>query len=530
MPVSAIDWDALTHGTRGLLVGYGVVAVPMLVGLIQRRAALRQFLRWPLAAVFVQLLAVALWSALSWSWGRLGVSLPAGAVAPVGLLFFAAVGYATGLFFAGSRSASEVKRGAVVEDGARLQKLTRRWKKRNPDGITLAGVGLSTEDEKKHFKIIGTTGTGKSTAIRAMIEAALARGDRVVIADPDGGYLQRFYDPTRGDLILNPFDPRSHTWDLFGEIEQPYDVEQLARSLIPDQDGSDRSWRGYARTFFVAITRQLWELGRRDASYRTVSELYRLITMAPTEELKLLVAHTPAQPFLEEGNERMFGSIRSVASASLAGLEHIGEQRSTPLSIRQWIRTGQRGALFLPYSANQISALRAGISAWMRLAIFETMSTTNAGAAERDQHLWFVVDELDALGQIDGLKDALARLRKFGGRCVLGFQSIAQVSGTYGASEAQTIVENCGNTLILRCSASEKGGTAAFASRLIGEREVVRMHESQSTRSDDFSVSRTRSEQHVTESAVLPSEIEQLPDLEGYLRIASEPTWLRVKL
>ena len=33
-----------------------------------------------------------------------------------------------------------------------------------------------------------------------------------------------------------------------------------------------------------------------------------------------------------------------------------------------------------------------------------------------DQRLWFVVDELDALGAIDGLKDALARLRKFGGR------------------------------------------------------------------------------------------------------------------
>ena len=63
------------------------------------------------------------------------------------------------------------------------------------------------------------------------------------------------------------------------------------------------------------------------------------------------------------------------------------------------------------------------ISAWMRLAIFEAM---NGG--ERDQRLWFIVDELDALGTIDGLKDALARLRKFGGRCVLGFQSIAQVS------------------------------------------------------------------------------------------------------
>src|SRR5882762_9600939 len=39
---------------------------------------------------------------------------------------------------------------------------------------------------------------------------------------------------------------------------------------------------------------------------------------------------------------------------------------------------------------------------------------------------------------------------------------------------ANRIVENCGNTLILRCSGSEHGGTSQFASRLIGEREVVR--------------------------------------------------------
>jgi type IV secretion system coupling TraD/TrwB family protein len=42
----------------------------------------------------------------------------------------------------------------------------------------------------------------------------------------------------------------------------------------------------------------------------------------------------------------------------------------------------------------------------MRLAIFETM---NLG--EGDHRLWFAIDELDALVQIDGLKDALARLR-----------------------------------------------------------------------------------------------------------------------
>ena len=40
----------------------------------------------------------------------------------------------------------------------------------------------------------------------------------------------------------------------------------------------------------------------------------------------------------------------------------------------------------------------------------------------------------------------------------------------------------------------------------------------------------SRGEQHVTEVAVLPAEIEQLPDLSGYLKFASSPAWLRVKL
>jgi type IV secretory pathway TraG/TraD family ATPase VirD4 len=160
----------------------------------------------------------------------------------------------------------------------------------------------------------------------------------------------------------------------------------------------------------------------------------------------------------------------------------------------------------------------------MRIAIFEAMNR-----AEGDQRLWFVIDELDALGEIDGLKDALARLRKFGGRCVLGFQSISQVSSTYGKGAADTIVENCGNSLILRCSASEHGGTSQFASRLIGQREVVHTTRSE-TRRPSGEASTTMSEQRTIEPAIMASEIERLPDLQGFLKLASIPDWMRVTL
>ena len=419
------------------------------------------------------------------------------------------------------------KRGASLADGRRSQRRSARLQKSATELLTLAGVGIAAADETKHFKLIGTTGSGKSTAIRELLGTAIARGDRVVFADPDGGYLARFHDRYRGDIVLNPFERDSVKWDLFAEIQDGYDVEQLASGLVPtSEDPSASEWRGYARTLLTAVVRRCHECGLRD-----MSNLWRLLTMASAEELRSMVAGTPAQPFLDPDNARMLGSIRSVTGSAIAPFEYIQKQRAAPFSVRGWVRERTLpGVLFIPYRAAQIAALRAMIAAWMRLAIFEAMSQEE----DCDQRLWFVVDELDALGAIDGLKDALARLRKFGCRCVLGFQSIAQVSSTYGQSAAQTIVENCGNTLILRCSGSENGGTSQFASRLIGDREILRRQVSRgSDRESTLSTrgarrSRNIAEQHVTEPAVMPSELEQLPDLCGYFKGASRPRWLKV--
>src|SRR5499427_5704529 len=101
---------------------------------------------------------------------------------------------------------------------------------------------------------------------------------------------------------------------------------------------------------------------------------------------------------------------------------------------------------------------------------------------------------------------------------------------------ANRLIENCGNTLILRCSGSEHGGTSQFASRLIGEREVVRRQTSRGHDREGWFTGRggrrstSVSRQQVVEAAVLPAEIEQLPDLSGYLKTAASPVWLRVKM
>jgi type IV secretory pathway TraG/TraD family ATPase VirD4 len=415
------------------------------------------------------------------------------------------------------------RRGAQVLEGRHARRARRR--RLRPGALQLAGVALKESEESRHFKLIGTTGTGKSTAIADLLARALARGDRAVITDPDGGYRACLFARRRGDVVLNPFEPLAVKWNPFAEIRAPWDVEQLVSGLIPaSDDPATREWRGYARTFLSAVTRRCCERGCQDSG-----ELWRLLTVAGSAELRALVAGSPAQPFLEPENARMFGSIRSVAGSAAAALEFLQAQRARSFSVRHWVQSGH-GVLFIPYRASQIAALRSIIATWVRLAIFQALE-----GAQHDQRLWFVVDELDSLGAIDGLKDALARLRKFGGRCVLGFQSIAQVSSTYGG-EAQTLVENCATTLILRCSGSEHGGTSQFAARLIGEREVLRRQTSRGRDREAWFGARgarrstSVSQQQVTESAVLASQLEQLPDFSGYLKTAAYPQWLRVQV
>ncbi|MGH8226500.1 MAG: type IV secretion system DNA-binding domain-containing protein [Steroidobacteraceae bacterium] len=516
----------MTHGALGLLFAYVLTLIGVAIGQrLRRRSSLRSLPQALLFALAALIVGAVLWAVIH-RLDLLGLGKLRGTpLELLGMAFMLLVGLLTGLI---GHLVLPQPLGATLHRGTRLvdrepAPAHRPHGRETASALTLAGHPIPSTDETKHFKLLGTTGTGKSTAIRELLRGALARGDRAVIADPDGSYLNAFYDPARGDVILNPFDSRAARWDLLAEIVQLHDADQLARSIIPDYDGTDRSWRHYARIFLTAILRQLHRLEDHD-----LAKLYWLLCIAPPAELRELLAATPAGPFLGEDNGKFFESVRSITTVHIAALEHIARQETgEPLSVRRWVREG-RGVLFLPYRAGEIAVLRYVVSTWMRLALFETMN-----APEGDQRLWFIVDELDALGAIDGLKDALARLRKFGGRCVLGFQSIAQVRGTYGDAEAQTLVENCGNTLILRCSASERGGTAEFASRLIGEREIIRPQITVSRPmrlGGSLLAQRTLSREHVVEDAVLASEIEQLPDLTGLLKLASQPEWRRITL
>jgi hypothetical protein len=85
-----------------------------------------------------------------------------------------------------------------------------------------------------------------------------------------------------------------------------------------------------------------------------------------------------------------------------------------------------------------------------------------------------------------------------------------------------TLEANCCTTGLGR------GNTARFASQLIEKREIIRHPGLRVAPPERLVSTKTTSEHHVKENAVMSLEIEQLPDRQGYLKFASTPERRRV--
>ena len=117
------------------------------------------------------------------------------------------------------------------------------------------------------------------------------------------------------------------------------------------------------------------------------------MVIADSSELRGLVRGTPAQPFLEEHNSRMFDSIRSVASSAVGALDYVAQQKSPGFSVRDWVDDERPGVLFMPYKAGQIAASSSGSDLRLtRLCDILEKWTQGEREAEKSK-LWFVVDE-----------------------------------------------------------------------------------------------------------------------------------------
>lgn len=436
------------------------------------------------------------------------------AVSPAVLALGAAFGFASvpaARQALGYRTPTEKhERGAKIDSASHVTAMVKREKK--AADVHLGGVPIPVDAEPYHMLFAGSTGAGKSVAMRTLLDTLKDRGDTVIVVDSGGEFLTRYWN-LETDYILNPFDDRCVSWSPTAELEGPWDAESLARSIIPNGTGESKEWNGYAQTFLTAVMQKLFE--QRKTSLR---DLLWAVQAASIDELKPLLAGTTAAAQLQ--SDKTFGSIRTIAANYLTAYNYLSDGKAD-FSVARFIREQKDSFLFLTYRDDQLDSLRNLLSCVLDVAARTILSLP----PDPNRRVWLVIDEFASMGKVQSIEAVATKARKAGGCLVLGLQSISQLVDRYGENSAQSILSCLSTWLVLRCTDPE---TSEYMSRYLGDAQVTRASEGKS--SSDNGASHSWNEQSANQRVVMASEVQQLSNLQGFLKIAGHYPVCDIKL
>lgn len=376
--------------------------------------------------------------------------------------------------------------------------------------MKIAGIPLLKDSETRHILIEGTPGGGKSTAIKEIIDVIRKRGDRAIIYDTAGSYVENYYREGK-DVLLNPLDERCPAWNIWSEASQPHDFDYVASSLIPEaKSGGDPFWVLAARTIFSAVAFKMSIEGEH-----STEKLLNDLLAIKLEDAAELVEGTEAAAIIAEGAEKTALSVRATLATYIKSLKFLKRGQSE-FSIRDWVKNEEGDStIFISSRPEQKEALKGLISTWIEIAVSALLSLKE----DPNRRIWLIVDELQSLNKLPSVSEFLAQSRKFGGCGLLGFQQYSQLSEIYGKDGATSLTGLCSTWVIYRAN---DPSTAEWASKAFGNVEIIEPNEGVSYGAHEMRDGVSMSAQRKTRPLVMPTEILNLNNLEGLIRIPGE--------
>jgi type IV secretory pathway TraG/TraD family ATPase VirD4 len=409
----------------------------------------------------------------------------------------------------------DVKRQKALKYGRRLKGPERLTPQAFNRAVKGDGIGFKTDDmkemiripakaEAQHMQIIGDTGAGKSALMFQVLRQVRSREDSAIVYDPAREFVKRFYDPTRGDVILNPLDARCPYWGPAEELRSRPEAKALAASLFqPPQDRKGE--------FFIESPQKIFAFLM--AYGPTPDELVQW--MSNPEEIDRRLKGTEhahlIDPRAHQQRAGVLGSLGLVAD-SLRLLPKKGEGNGR-WTATEWAEKRQ-GWIFLTSLPAEREALRPLQSLWIDWLVLRLLNEPT----KEQKRVWFVIDELASLQKLPQLHTAITESRKSRNPVVLGFQGKAQLEYLYGHL-AEVMLSQPATSVWLTTKEPNAG---EWVSKFIGKVEIERLRETHfdGTRSGhNFTIERQ------VEPLVLESEISGLADLHGFMKFQNYVTY-----
>jgi type IV conjugative transfer system coupling protein TraD len=408
--------------------------------------------------------------------------------------------------------------GSTIKTAAEVKKYL---KKHNLIGnFRIDDMPLIKDTETRHFLITGSTGSGKTNLINTLLPQVRDAKHPAIIVDQTGEMIERYYDPKRGDIIFNPLDARSHSWDFWqdatssnvatGEVDPR--LEKFAKVLFSFDkratgNSNDQFWQNSAEILFTSCVETLIK-----KDYRTISALKNILTKTNRKDLANLLQGTRAARYFSKNNNTTAESILSVMTTSVRPICLLQDTKKC-FSLKQYfqnIESGSNSWLFLSSSPSQREVTLPLLACILELAVSYLIEQ----GINEQRRMWFVIDELASLGRLNSLSTLLAESRKYGGCVMAATQSLNQIFDKYGHYAGSTLFDQFATKFIFR---STDPSTTRLITDIFGTIEYASQQKNTSYGAHEHRDGVSYTEQEKRKSLITTNDIASLKDLECFV-------------
>lgn len=367
--------------------------------------------------------------------------------------------------FGGKMKSKTHIKGHVVQSASQVYRYL-KWSKKASD-IVIGGVPLVKNSETRHILITGSTGSGKTNCLHEILPQIRENKQAAVVVDTEGDMIARYYRPGY-DIIINPFDARSHSYDLFAEIKSQSDIKKIATSFFPDSPADshelDKKWTSWGKILFIGILEYLIE-----SKTASISNLYEMIHKISVDELVKKLQNTSAANILSKNESNVAAhNIRINTILATEWLEFTAKS-DKKFCFKDWFSNVDDRWIFLASFGSNTKILTPMLSTLSDIAI---NSLIDLGPKE-SRKVWFIFDELAKLKYLPSLCENITLLRKYGGCILAATQSFNQIFSYYGKNTGSVMLGQFGTNVIFRITQVDE---ATIIAKRIGEIEYM-MHQ-----------------------------------------------------
>lgn len=361
--------------------------------------------------------------------------------------------------------------------------VTKRLRKKGLlSDFKIGKMHLVKEMETRHCLVTGATGSGKTNLIYSLLKQVINKSQPAIIIDQTGEIISKYYDASRGDIIFNPFDERSTAWNFWQDCNTNEDIKRFSKILLgfnrkKANSHSDPFWENAATEIFNCAAEYIKN------KQGSIEELVDLVCNVDLEYLKFVLRGTKADRYLGGEDDRMANSIAAVLASNAEAMTYLtSESKNGQFSLQKYfnnVNQGSKSLLFLGVKPSARELTTPLISSIVELAFANLIDI----GINSDRKLWFVIDELPALGKLPALSTLMSEGRKYGACIIASMQSLNQLYDYYGQYAGSTIFGQFGTSFFFK---NHEPAITKMISDMSGKQTIVRQNKNTSFGANEF--------------------------------------------